>query len=48
MQLPGWKGIFWRKDPDPFHAAIYDAVWPQAPRDAFAGTVLGEQRRAGC
>lgn len=25
MELPGWKGIFWRKDPDPFGVSIHDA-----------------------
>ncbi len=25
MELPGWKGVFWRKDPDPFTPAIHDA-----------------------
>jgi CubicO group peptidase (beta-lactamase class C family) len=25
MELPGWKGMFWRKDPDPFTPAIHDA-----------------------
>jgi CubicO group peptidase (beta-lactamase class C family) len=25
MELPGWKGAFWRKDPDPFTPAIHDA-----------------------
>jgi CubicO group peptidase (beta-lactamase class C family) len=24
-QLPGWKGAFWRRDPDPFSLAIHDA-----------------------
>ncbi len=25
MQLPGWKGAFWRRDPDPFSLAIHQA-----------------------
>jgi CubicO group peptidase (beta-lactamase class C family) len=25
MELPGWKGVFWRKDPDPFTPAIHNA-----------------------
>jgi CubicO group peptidase (beta-lactamase class C family) len=25
MSLPGWKGAFWRKDPDPFSLAIHQA-----------------------
>jgi CubicO group peptidase (beta-lactamase class C family) len=24
-RLPGWKGAFWRRDPDPFSIAIHDA-----------------------
>ncbi len=25
MELPGWKGAFWKQDPDPFTPAIHDA-----------------------
>lgn len=25
MSLPGWKGAFWRREPDPFSVAIHDA-----------------------
>ena len=25
MQLPGWKGVFWRKDPDPFTPSVHSA-----------------------
>jgi CubicO group peptidase (beta-lactamase class C family) len=24
-QLPGWKGAFWKRDPDPFSIAVHDA-----------------------
>lgn len=25
MELPGWKGVFWRQDPEPFSVAIHEA-----------------------
>jgi CubicO group peptidase (beta-lactamase class C family) len=36
MQLPGWKGVFWRKDPDPFTPAIHDAPVLFAPGTDYA------------
>lgn len=35
-ELPGWKGIFWRKDPDPFTPAIHDAPVIFPPGSAYA------------
>jgi CubicO group peptidase (beta-lactamase class C family) len=26
MELPGWKGAFWRREPDPFSVAVRDAA----------------------
>ena len=31
MELPGWKGAFWRREPDPFSIAIRDAPVLFAP-----------------
>lgn len=38
MALPGWKGAFWRKDPDPFSIAIRDApvVFPPGTDYAYS------------
>ncbi len=36
MELPGWKGAFWRKDPDPFTPAIYSAPVVFAPGTDYA------------
>jgi len=36
MDLPGWKGQFWRKDPDPFLAARDNAKVVFTPGDHFA------------
>ncbi len=38
MELPGWKGVFWRKDPDPFRVAIHDApvLFPPGTRYAYS------------
>ncbi len=36
MELPGWKGVFWRKDPDPFTPAIHDAPVLFAPGTDYA------------
>ena len=31
MELPGWKGAFWRREPDPFSLAVNDAPLLFAP-----------------
>lgn len=33
-RLPGWKGAFWRRDPDPFSLAVHDApvIFPPGAR----------------
>ncbi len=36
MELPGWKGAFWRKDPDPFQSAINDAPVIFEPGSGYA------------
>ena len=35
MQLPGWKGNFWKRTPDPFSIAIHEAPAIFAPGTAF-------------
>jgi len=41
MKLPGWKGVFWRKDPDPFGAAIHDAPVIFEPGSHYAYSNTG-------
>ena len=36
MALPGWKGAFWRRDPDPFSIAIHHAPLVFEPGTAYA------------
>ena len=36
MQLPGWKGAFWKRTPDPFSIAIHDAPVIFPPGTSFA------------
>ena len=36
MQLPGWKGAFWRREPDPFSIAIHDAPVIFPPGTSYA------------
>jgi CubicO group peptidase (beta-lactamase class C family) len=38
MQLPGWKGAFWRRDPDPFSVAIHQApvIFPPGTKNAYS------------
>jgi len=36
MSLPGWKGAFWRREPDPFSLAIHDAPVMFEPGSAYA------------
>jgi CubicO group peptidase (beta-lactamase class C family) len=36
MSLPGWKGAFWRKEPDPFSVAIHDAPVVFEPGTRYA------------
>jgi CubicO group peptidase (beta-lactamase class C family) len=36
MSLPGWKGAFWRKDPDPFSIAIHQAPIVFEPGTQYA------------
>lgn len=38
MELPGWKGAFWRRDPDPFSIAIHQApvLFPPGARYAYS------------
>jgi CubicO group peptidase (beta-lactamase class C family) len=36
MDLPGWKGVFWRKDPDPFTPSIHDAPVIFPPGTSYA------------
>ena len=36
MKLPGWKGAFWRQDPDPFTMAIYRAPVIFSPGTRYA------------
>jgi len=35
-KLPGWKGAFWRRDPDPFSIAIHDAPVIFEPGSKYA------------
>jgi CubicO group peptidase (beta-lactamase class C family) len=35
MQLPGWKGAFWKRTPDPFSIAIHQAPVIFAPGKGF-------------
>jgi CubicO group peptidase (beta-lactamase class C family) len=43
MELPGWKGVFWRKDPDPFTPAIYQApvIFPPGTAYAYSNPGMG-------
>jgi CubicO group peptidase (beta-lactamase class C family) len=41
MELPGWKGRFWRKDPDPFTPAIHDAPVIFEPGSDYAYSNTG-------
>jgi CubicO group peptidase (beta-lactamase class C family) len=36
MELPGWKGAFWRKEPDPFSIAIHQAPVVFEPGTQYA------------
>ena len=36
MHLPGWKGAFWRRSPDPFSIAIHDAPVIFPPGTSYA------------
>lgn len=36
MQLPGWKGAFWRREPDPFSIAVADAPVVFPPGTSYA------------
>jgi CubicO group peptidase (beta-lactamase class C family) len=36
MSLPGWKGAFWRKEPDPFSVAIHQAPVVFEPGTRYA------------
>lgn len=36
MQIPGWKGAFWRREPDPFSIAIHDAPVIFPPGTSYA------------
>lgn len=38
MELPGWKGAFWRRQPDPFSVAIHDTpvVYPPGQGNAYS------------
>jgi CubicO group peptidase (beta-lactamase class C family) len=38
MTLPGWKGAFWKRTPDPFTIAIHDApvIFPPGTRFAYS------------
>jgi CubicO group peptidase (beta-lactamase class C family) len=36
MQLPGWKGAFWKRSPDPFSIAIHQAPVIFPPGSSFA------------
>ena len=40
MELPGWKGAFWRQDPDPFTPAIYQApvIFPPGAKYDYSNT----------
>ena len=35
-KLPGWKGAFWRRDPNPFSIAVYQAPIVFAPATSYA------------
>jgi CubicO group peptidase (beta-lactamase class C family) len=39
-QLPGWKGAFWKRDPDPFSIAVHQApaIFPAGARYAYSNT----------
>lgn len=39
-KLPGWKGAFWRRDPDPFSIALHDApvIFEPGTRYAYSNT----------
>lgn len=36
MQLPGWKGAFWKREPDPFSVAIHQAPVIFPPGTSYA------------
>lgn len=38
MSLPGWKGAFWRREPDPFSIAVHQApvVFPPGTSNAYS------------
>ncbi len=36
MALPGWKGAFWRREPDPFSVAVHQAPVVFEPGTAYA------------
>lgn len=41
MALPGWKGAFWRREPDPFSVAIHQAPVIFEPGTAYAYSNTG-------
>jgi CubicO group peptidase (beta-lactamase class C family) len=38
VQIPGWKGAFWRREPDPFSIAVREApvLFPPGTRNAYS------------
>ena len=36
MEIPGWKGAFWRREPDPFSHAVHDAPVIFTPGTSYA------------
>jgi CubicO group peptidase (beta-lactamase class C family) len=41
MSLPGWKGAFWRREPDPFSVAVHEAPVVFEPGTAYAYSNTG-------
>jgi CubicO group peptidase (beta-lactamase class C family) len=43
MDLPGWKGAFWKRTPDPFTPAIHDApvIFPPGTAYAYSNPGMG-------
>jgi CubicO group peptidase (beta-lactamase class C family) len=44
MKLPGWKGAFWRREPDPFSIAVHDApvVFPPGTSYAYSNPGMAD------
>jgi CubicO group peptidase (beta-lactamase class C family) len=44
MKIPGWKGAFWRREPDPFSIAVHDApvIFPPGTSYAYSNPGMAD------